>query len=74
MATGKLQYCRGFFQVLNEISGPRTLPTEGSILTAIDLRRYADSIGDIPSFLQSVEVPVKQEPHEEQVLNDNQAL
>ena len=62
MATGKLPYHKGMIRVLNEITGERSLPTGSSILAAIALRRYANSIGNVPAFLQSVKVPVEQEP------------
>ena len=65
MATGKLPYHKGMIRVLNEITGERSLPTGSSILTAIALRRYANSKGNVPAFLQSVKVPVDQETPED---------
>ena len=65
MATGKLSWHKGIIRVLNEITGERSLPTGSSILAAIALRRYANSIGNVPAFLQSVKVPVEQETPED---------
>ena len=65
MTTGKLPYHKGLIRALNEITGEPSLPPGSSILNAISLRRYAESIGDVPTFLQSVKVPVKQETPKE---------
>ncbi len=65
MVTGRLMHRKGIVQTLNEITHEKKLPTESSILSAIDLRRYADSIGNVPTFLQSVKVPVKQATSED---------
>ena len=62
MVTGRLMHQKGIVQTLNEITHEKKLPTETSILSAIDLRRYADSIGNVPIFLQSVKVPAISTP------------
>ena len=63
MVAGKLPYCEGWNQRLSRvISGETPLPKETEMLSAIDLRRYADSTRHVPPFLQSVEVPVEKSP------------
>ena len=68
MVTGKLPYHKSLARVMSDVTGESSLPPGSSILTANSLRIYADSMGDIPTFLQSVKAPVKQElPKEKDV-------
>ena len=61
------QWQNGLLIFLNFLSGrPTTLPnpSDHQPVPAIALRRYADSIGEVPAFLRNVQVPVELPPAE----------
>ena len=61
MMSREIPYNPGVFFFLT--SGKEPWPTYAQSVSAVSLRRYADQIGDVPPFLQSVVVP--QEPEKE---------
>ena len=66
MLAGRLRYRTGVARTMNRILGETEVPKGSQALTAIDLRRYADSIGTVPAFLKSVEVPIERAPESEE--------
>ena len=64
---GEIPYRPGGLRVFSDlIEGKRPWPGYSHPVSAVALRRYADAIDEVPKFLQSVEVPPKPEPAEEQ--------
>ena len=59
MIAGRLRYRTGVVRTINRVFGETEVPKGDQALTAIELRRYADSIGTVPAFLQCVEVPIE---------------
>ena len=66
MVAGRLRYRTGVVaQTMKRAFGETVVPKGDQALTAIDLRRYADSIGTVPAFLQCVEVLIEKKPESE---------
>ncbi len=59
MMAGRIPYNRNSLAAI--LSGQGKWPSHSTTVAAISLRKYADEIGDVPKFLQSVVVPVEQE-------------
>ena len=59
MLSGALRHQTGIAKTMNKILGEVELPKGTQVITANNLRRYADSIGDVPAFLEAVVVPVE---------------
>ena len=63
------------WESFSEIAGgkpPKRSPDDDQPVSMIALRKYADTIGDVPQFLQHVEVPLLP-PTEEKAELDNQS-
>ena len=63
---GRLQCSRGWAGLSNLMGGDPWWPKHQQHVSAIALRRYADAVGEAPTFLESVVVPVEEEPVEEE--------
>ena len=64
MMTREIHYNPGgILSFMNALDGKRPWPEHSQWVHTISLRRYADQVGDVPPFLQSVVVP--QEPEKE---------
>ena len=66
MISGEIPYRPGGLRALtNALEGKRPWPEYSYPVSAIYLRKYADRTNDVPTFLQSVEVPPDPEPVED---------
>ena len=71
VVSGQLKCNAGWGGLNSFLRGEAWWPRHGQMVLAVSLRRYADDIGDVPPFLQSVEVPLEEEPTKESGTNDN---
>lgn len=59
MLARHLSYRSGVITSINRALGEAKAPDGSQVLTAIDLRKYADRVGAAPTFLQCVEIPLE---------------
>ena len=62
MAVGQLAGRYGLTPTLMSISGRSWWPEHDHAVSAVALRQYADALGDVPAFLESVQVPAPDAP------------